>query len=104
MTTWNEMEKQVEKNVQNYKDDFYIYDKKYYQDVKDGEQFLWATRNNGTELFRLSPEFKKDVEILFDFYKDFKGIKFFLIKKNLSFKKITLKSAEKIIAAIPEEG
>lgn len=102
MRTWDNMKKAVEKYVKAYKDDFYVYDRAFYKDVKNGEPFLWATRDGGTQFLRLTPEYKESTADVFDFYKDFKDIRFFLIEKNRSFKAISRKTAESLIDATPD--
>ena len=51
---------------------------------------------------RLIPENKEVNVNEFNFHKDFKDIRFFLIEKNRSFKAISRKTAESLIDAIPD--
>lgn len=104
MNTWEIMKKISEKNVQAHEccaEDF-DFDEFDCEEMAEGEPFVWGIFEYGTCLMRLIPENKEVNVNEFNFHKDFKDIRFFLIEKNRSFKAISRKTAENLIDAIPD--
>ena len=90
--TWSEMEKLVTETVENYKSDFYAFDYDTYSYLKDGSEFIFAVRKNGTH-FNVIPNIpdlmEKEAQYITSVYTEMDVNEFYLIKKNESITEMT---------------